>query len=70
MGDIVGESSGLKYMMTGDIEYALAMIDPFQYEKWISDIQKLNRGDKMLIKLISNHDIHGKVLRLIKVARV
>lgn len=69
-GDIIGNSTKSKYMMSGDIEYALAMVDPFQYEKWVSDIMNLNRGDKMVIKIVSAHDKHGLVLRLIKVARV
>lgn len=69
-GDIIGNSNGPKYMLSGDIEYALAMVDPFQYEKWVGDIMRLNRGDKLVIKIVSAHDKHGRVLRLIKVARV
>ena len=57
-------------MLKEDLEFALAMVDPFLHEKWISQISCLQRrGDAMTIDIVSDHRERGSVRRLVVIER-
>lgn len=60
-----------KVMRFDDLEFALAMIDPFRHAKWMESVSTLRRrGDSATITMTSDSADHGTVLRAIKVVRV
>lgn len=68
-GNLIGKANE-KEMKHSDLEYALAMVDPFNHEKWMSDIARLRyRGDELKITMESPSDTRGTVYRIIKIVR-
>lgn len=68
-GNFIGKANE-KEMKYSDLEYALAMVDPFNHEKWMRDIASLRyRGDEVKITLESPSDTRGTVYRIIKIVR-
>ena len=54
-----------------ELEFALALCDPFNCTKWSSQIRSLRRrGDYATISIMSASDRHGDVLRAMVVRRV
>ena len=57
-------------MSRPDLEFALAMIDPFLHGKWLSQIAMLRRrGDKIVLTTQSPSQEYGVVGRAIKIVR-
>lgn len=68
-GNLIGKANE-KEMKHSDLEYALAMVDPFNHEKWMRDIASLRyRGDELKITMESPSDTRGMVYRIIKIVR-
>lgn len=68
-GDFIGKANE-KEMKYSDLEYSLAMVDPFNHEKWMCDIARLHyRGDEIKITMESPSDTRGMVYRIIKIVR-
>lgn len=59
-----------KVMKFEDLEFALAMIDPFRHAEWMGNLKALRkRGDAMSITMSSESE-QGTVGRAIKVVKV
>ena len=66
---MVGQSP-TRNMSHPDLEFALAMVDPFNHEKWMGQISQLHRrGDHIVITMTSASDNYGNVGRAIKVTK-
>lgn len=62
------EPKELKYH---ELEFSLAMVDPFNHEKWMSQIDTLRRrGDSILLTMTSDSDNYGTVGRAIRFIKV
>lgn len=69
-GNTVGTAPAHE-MRYGDLGYALAMVDPFNHEKWMGQVNALRRrGDHMVITMTSESKDRGTVGRAIKIQRV
>ena len=68
-GNFIGKANE-KEMKHSDLEYSLAMVDPFNHEKWMCDVERLrSRGDEVKIAIESPSDTRGVVYRIIKIVR-
>ena len=57
-------------MSRPDLEFALAMIDPFLHGKWMTQIAMLRRkGDKIILTMQAASEEHGVVGRAIKIVK-
>ena len=62
------EPKELKYQ---ELEFSLAMVDPFINEKWMSQIDTLRRrGDSILLTMTSDSDNYGTVGRALRIISV
>ena len=60
-----------KEMKYHELEFSLAMVDPFNHEKWMHQIDTLRRrGDNLLLTMTSDSDDYGTVGRAIRIIRV